>query len=76
MLLALLDMFKEEWQTFYLRIPLASISAYMFLLVSCLGGMRGFKVVWTDLGALWYDIAYCEVSGEDSRPDMVSLIVT
>jgi hypothetical protein len=24
----------------------------MFLLVSCLGGMRGFEVVWTDLAAL------------------------
>jgi hypothetical protein len=61
-LLALLDMFEEVWQTFYLWIPLASISACMFLLVSCLGGMRDFKVVWSDLAALWYDIAYCEES--------------
>ncbi len=65
-LLALLDMFKEEWQTFNLRISLASISVCMFLLVSCLEGMRGFKVVWTDLAALWYDIAYCEAWENDT----------
>jgi hypothetical protein len=32
----------------------------MFLLVSCLGGMRGFEVMWTDLAALRYDIGFCE----------------
>ena len=35
------------------------ICAAMFLLVSCPGGMRGYKVVWTDLGALWYNLTYC-----------------
>jgi hypothetical protein len=40
--------------------------ACMFLLVSCLGGMRGFEVVWTDLAALRYDIAYCEAAEKDS----------
>ncbi len=64
--LALLKMFEEEWQTFNLRIPLRSICACMFLLVSCLGGMRGFKVVWTDLAALRYDIAYCKAAENDS----------
>jgi hypothetical protein len=38
-LLALLEMCEEEWQTYYLRMPLLSICACMFLLVSCLGGM-------------------------------------
>jgi hypothetical protein len=38
----------------------------MFLLVSCLGGMRGFEVVWTDLSALRYDIAYCEASEKNT----------
>jgi hypothetical protein len=38
----------------------------MILLVSCLGGMRGFKVVWTDLAALRYDIAYCEAAGNNT----------
>ena len=32
----------------------------MSLLVSCLGGMRGYGVVWTDLGALKYNMEYCE----------------
>jgi hypothetical protein len=64
--LALLEMFEEEWQTFYLQSPLCSICACMFLLVSCLGGMRGFKIVWADLAALRYDIAYCEAAENDS----------
>jgi len=51
---------------FHLRMPLSSMSACMFLLVSCLGGMRGFEVVWTDLAALRYDIAYCEASENDT----------
>ncbi len=32
-LLALIEMFEEEWQAFYLRIPLNLICACMFLLV-------------------------------------------
>ena len=46
-LLALLKMYEEEWQTYYLQMPLLSVYACMFLLVSCLGGMQGFEVVWT-----------------------------
>ena len=26
----------------------------------CLGGTRGFEAVWTDLGALCYDIEFCK----------------
>ena len=37
----------------------------MFLLVSCLGGMRGFKVVWMELAALQYDVAYCEAAEDE-----------
>ena len=33
---------------------------------SCLGGMRGYEVVWTDLGALRYDLQYCEDLGDQS----------
>ena len=40
--------------------PLASIQACMFLLLTTLGGMRGFEAVWTDLAALIYDVEYCE----------------
>jgi hypothetical protein len=65
-LLALLEMYEEEWQTYYLCTPLTSISACMFLLVTSLGGMRGFEVVWTDLAALRYDLAYCEATEDDS----------
>jgi hypothetical protein len=64
--LALLEMFEEDWQTFYLRIPLHSIGACMFLLVPCLGGMRGFEVVWTNLVALRYDIANCKAAEDNS----------
>jgi hypothetical protein len=65
-LLALLDMFEQEWQTYYLDIPLTSLSACMFLLVSSLGGMRGFEVVWTDLAALCYDMSYCEAAEDQT----------
>lgn len=60
LLLKLLEMFESEWIQFEYDMPLNSICAVMFLLVTCLGGMRGFEAVWTDLGALRYDIAYCE----------------
>ena len=59
-------MYKQEWQTYYLQMPLLSISACMFLLVSALGGMRGYEVVWTDLAALLYDVTYCEAADDDS----------
>jgi hypothetical protein len=65
-LLALLDMFEQEWQTYYLDIPLTSLSACMFLLVSSLGGMRGFKVVWRDLTTLCYDMSYCEAAEDQT----------
>ena len=32
----------------------------MFLLLTCLGGMRGFEAVWTDLAALRHDVEHCE----------------
>jgi hypothetical protein len=60
-LLALIKMFEQEWQTFYLAMPLPSICACMFF-VSSLGGKRGFEVVWTDLAALRYNVSYCELA--------------
>jgi hypothetical protein len=51
-LLALVEMYEQEWQTYYLQMPLLSICACMFLLVSSLGGMRSFEAVWTNLAAL------------------------
>jgi len=38
---------------------MVSIYSVMFLLVTCLGGMRGYEAVWIDLGALRYDDAHC-----------------
>ena len=62
----LLEMFEEEWNETLLDIPLISIQGVMFLLVTCLGGMRGFEAVWTDLGALRYDVSYCERLDDES----------
>ena len=47
-LLALLQMYEEEWETYYLRMLLVSVSACMFLLVTCLGGMplKTNKLIW------------------------------
>lgn len=36
----------------------------MFLLVSTLGGMRGYEVMWTDLAALRYDVRYAKQRGD------------
>jgi len=59
-LLKMLDMFEQEYQDLGEAMPLQSIQACMFLLLTCLGGMRGYEAVWTDLAALRYDIEYCE----------------
>ena len=56
----LLGMFENEYTDFGDAMPYAHISACMFLLVTCLGGMRGYEAVWTDLAALRYDVEYCE----------------
>ena len=39
--------------------PMESIYSVMFLLITCLGGMRGYEAMWTDLSALRYDMAHC-----------------
>jgi hypothetical protein len=65
-LLALIEMFEQEWQMIYLEIPLHSLSACMFLLVSSLEGMRGFEVVWTNLASLCYDLSYCKAAKDDT----------
>ncbi len=65
-LLALVEMYEQEWQTFNVQMPLPSVCACMFLLVSSLGGMRGFEVVWTDLAALRYNVSFCETAEDES----------
>ncbi|KAL7466322.1 hypothetical protein ACHAXS_006627 [Conticribra weissflogii] len=62
----LLEMYEIEWREQEYSMPLEVIGACMFLLVSSLGGMRGFEVVWTDLAALRYDLKYCETMEDES----------
>ena len=58
--LRLLDMYEAEYQELGDKMPMNLLCSCMFLLLTCLGGMRGFEAVWTDLAALRYDIEYCE----------------
>lgn len=63
---ALLQMYEAEWNDPEKEMPLKTLCSCMFLLVSSLGGMRGFEVMWTDLAALRYDLEYCEDIGDTS----------
>ena len=56
----LLESYEKEYQDYGLSMSDTSMQAVMFLLLTSLGGMRGFEAVWTDLAALRYDVAYCE----------------
>ena len=46
--------------------PLHSLSAWMFFLVCCLGGLGGYEGMWTDLAAFRYDVAYVEDLEDES----------
>lgn len=65
-LLKLLEMYELEWQDKGFDTPLKSLSAVVFLLVTCLGGMRGYEAVWTDLAALRHDIQTAEAQDDES----------
>ncbi len=41
-LLKLLSMYEAEYQDFCDDIPMVSMQAVMFFLLTCLGGMRGY----------------------------------
>ena len=56
----LLEMYEDEYQDATTAMSLNSICACMFLLLTCLGGMRGYEAMWTDLSGLHYDVEYCE----------------
>ncbi len=45
-----------------LFVNFTALDVCLHVRVSYLGGMRGFEVVWTDLAALRYGIAYCEAA--------------
>jgi hypothetical protein len=52
----LLESYEAEWMDPNTEMSTKTLCSCMFLLVSCLGGMRGFEVMWTDLAALRYDL--------------------
>eukprot|EP00804_Cyclotella_cryptica_P009188 CCRYP_003242-RA/>CCRYP_003242-RA protein AED:0.68 eAED:0.66 QI:0/-1/0/1/-1/1/1/0/349 len=57
---AVINLFEEQFQEEGYNMPVRDLEAALFFIISCMGGFRGYEVVWTDLGALKYDIAYCE----------------
>ena len=63
---ALLAMYEAQYQEAGNLIPLNALCSCMFLLLTCLGGMRGYEAVWTDLAALRYDVNYCEETEDES----------
>ena len=56
----LVDMYEAEFRGGQMSDE--SLCACMFLLVTCLGGMRGYEAVWTDLAMLSYDVEFCETA--------------
>ncbi len=58
--LAVINKFEGEFQAAGYKISLAKMEAAMFFIATCFGGFRGFETVWTDLGALRFDVNYCE----------------
>lgn len=62
----LLDSYEAEWSDPDFNMSTKTLCSCMFLLVSSLGGMRGFEVMWTDLAALPYNLNYCEETEEQT----------
>ena len=56
----LLSMYEMEYQDLGSDMSMNSMCSVMFLLLTCLGGMRGYEAVWTDLVTLRHDIELCE----------------
>ena len=63
---AMINLFETQFQEEGYLMPVRDFEAAMFFIVSCTGGFRGYEVVWTDLGALRYDMEYCEENGDSS----------
>jgi hypothetical protein len=57
---AVIELFEQQFQEEGYDMPVRDFEAALFFIVACMGGFRGYEVVWTDLGALKYDIEYCE----------------
>ena len=62
----LIRMYEDEWEEAQGELSLEKTSSAMFLIASCTGGFRGYETVWTDLGALRYDLEYCKSVGDRS----------
>jgi hypothetical protein len=59
-MLAIVQMFEEQFQAQGYAMPIRDMEAAIFFIVACMGGFRGYEVVWTDLGALRYDVQFSE----------------
>jgi hypothetical protein len=57
---AVIKLFEDQFQAEGYQMPVADMEAALFFIASCTGGFRGYETVWTDLGALRYDLQYCE----------------
>ena len=55
----LFEMYELECQEHGYSVPMVSIYSVMFLIATCLGGMRGYEAVWADLDAIRYDVTHC-----------------
>ena len=59
-LLCLVSFYEVEWSNLGLGMLMESLCSCVFLLLTCLGGMRVYKAIWTDLAALQHNMQYCE----------------
>jgi hypothetical protein len=59
-MLAIVGMFEEQFQAQGYEMPIRDMEAVMFFIASCMGGFCGYETVWTDLGALQYDVHFSE----------------
>ena len=57
---AVIGFFEEQFQSEGYTMPVRDFEAALFFIISCMGGFRGYETVWTDLGALRYDVNHCE----------------
>jgi hypothetical protein len=63
---AVIEMFEAQFQEQGFEMPVRDFEAAMFFIATCTGGFRGYETVWTDLGALRYDMEFCEDSDDTS----------
>ena len=52
----MIDLFEEDFQHVGYQMTVNKMYASVFSIASCFNGFRGFEMVWTNLGALRYEI--------------------